>query len=67
MQMVQSYLHIEDPNLAPDVMFQRGEQVAQRVIDDLAAAVRSQPNGAFKAWLVQWGPAQRMRGSRRLA
>ena len=60
MQMVQSYLHIEDPNLAPDVMFQRGEQVAQRVIDDLAAAVRSQPNGAFKAWLVHW-LAQRMR------
>ena len=60
MQMVQSYLQIEDPNLAPDVMFQRGEKVAQRVIDDLAAAVRSQPNGAFKAWLVQW-LAQRMR------
>ena len=60
MQIVQSYLRIEDPNLAPDALFRRGDEVAQRVIAELAQAVRQQPNGALKAWLVRW-LAQRMR------
>lgn len=60
MQMVQSYLRITDPAQAPAAVFERGEAAAQRVIDDLAAAVRRQPNGAIKARLV-YALAQRMR------
>ncbi|MDQ3249878.1 MAG: PEP-utilizing enzyme, partial [Chloroflexota bacterium] len=60
MQMVQSYLHIDEPSQAPDLIFQRGEAVAQAVIDDLAAAVQRQPAGALKAWGVRW-LAYRMR------
>jgi len=54
MQMLQSYLRIEDPALAPDTVFQRGEVAAQAVLDDLVMALRQQPNGAFKAQLVAW-------------
>ncbi|MCE7982073.1 MAG: phosphoenolpyruvate synthase [Caldilinea sp. CFX5] len=60
MQILQSYLRIADPSQAPAAVFERGEAAAQRVIDDLAAAVRQQPNGAFKAKLV-YALAKRMR------
>lgn len=60
MQMLQSYLQITDPTQSPAAVFARGEAAAQRVIDDLAAAVRRQPNGAIKARLV-YALAQRMR------
>jgi rifampicin phosphotransferase len=60
MQMLQSYLRIADPAQAPAAVFERGEAAAQRVIDDLAAAVRQEPNGAFKARLV-YALAKRMR------
>ena len=54
MQMLQSYLRIEDPALAPDTVFQRGETAAQAVLDDLVMALCQQPNGALKAQLVAW-------------
>lgn len=54
MQMLQSYLRIEDPSQAPDAVFARGEEAAQRVIDDLTAALGGTPGSAFKAHLVQW-------------
>ena len=54
MQMLQSYLRIEDPALAPDTVFQRGEVAAQAVLDDLVMALCQQPNGALKAQLVAW-------------
>ncbi|CAN5596298.1 phosphoenolpyruvate synthase [soil metagenome] len=60
MQMVQSYLQIADPALAPDVMFRRGEAVAQQVIDDLITAVKREPGGGRKARLIGW-MAHRMR------
>jgi pyruvate,water dikinase len=60
MQMVQSYLRIEDPNAAPDAVFARGEAAAQAVIDDLAATVRKRPFGAARAKLV-YALAKRMR------
>ena len=60
MQMLQSYLRITDPAQAPAAVFARGEAAAQQVIDDLAATVRQQPNGALKAKLV-YALAKRMR------
>lgn len=60
MQMLQSYLRITDPAQAPTAVFQRGEAAAQQVLDDLAAALRHQPNGALKAKLV-YVLAERMR------
>lgn len=60
MQMLQSYLRITDPTQAPAAVFERGEAAAQRVIDDLAATVRREPNGARKAQLV-YALAKRMR------
>lgn len=60
MQMIQSYLRIDDPAQAPVAVFQRGEAAAQQVIDDLATAMHQQPHGALKAWLV-YALAKRMR------
>lgn len=60
LQMIQSYLRIDNADQAPDAVFARGEAAAQRVIDDLAIVVRREPNGALKARLV-YMLAQRMR------
>ncbi|MBW7883634.1 MAG: phosphoenolpyruvate synthase [Caldilineaceae bacterium] len=60
MQILQSYLRIEDENLAPDAVFARGEQVAAATLAELQAAVRRTPLGAAKARLVGW-VAARMR------
>ncbi len=60
MQMIQSYLRIDDPNQAPDAVFARGEMAAQTVIDELAAALRKRPTGALQARLV-YALAHRMR------
>ncbi|HSN74605.1 MAG TPA: PEP/pyruvate-binding domain-containing protein [Anaerolineae bacterium] len=42
-QVVQSYVRIDDPELAPDAVFRRGAAAAQTAIDRLAAAM---PNPA---------------------
>jgi len=39
MQVVQSYLQIEDPTQAPDHVFRQGAQAAQSAIDQLVAAM----------------------------
>lgn len=61
MQMVQNYLRIDDPQMAPDAVFGRGVTAAQATVDRLAAAARqSGPLGAFKERLVR-GMAYRAR------
>lgn len=60
MQTLQSYLRMDDSSQAPDALFRRGAARAEQAIADLAATVRTQPRGEFKAWLVCW-MAQRMR------
>jgi pyruvate,water dikinase len=59
MQMIQSYLQIDDPSQAPDAVFARGEAAAQAALDELAAALRQRPTGALQARLV-YALAQRM-------
>ncbi len=60
MQMVQSYLRINDPTQAPDAVFRRGEASAAKVLDELVAAVSTQPGGAIRVKAVRW-LAHRMR------
>ena len=61
MQMVQNYLRIDDPTMAPDAVFGRGVAAAQATVDRLAAAARqSGPLGFLKEWLVR-GMAYRAR------
>jgi pyruvate,water dikinase len=52
MQVLQSYLQIDDPALAPDVVFARGAAEAEAAIEPLAAAVRQTKFGRIKARLV---------------
>lgn len=59
-QMIQNYLHIEDPNQAPDVVFGRGTLAAQQVIDAYVAAAEKLPNGRWRAKMLRW-TAQRVR------
>jgi rifampicin phosphotransferase len=59
-QMIQNYLHIEDPNQAPDLVFSRGAVVAQQAIDAYVAAAKKMPNGWLYARLIRW-TAQRVR------
>ncbi len=49
---LQGYLQIA-PEVAPDVLFARGEQAAHAAIEKIAAQVRPQPGGWFKAKLVR--------------
>ncbi len=44
MQTVQSYLKINDPNMAPDAVFARGAVEAEAMIDPLATAVQRNSN-----------------------
>jgi pyruvate,water dikinase len=60
MQTLQSYLRLTDENLAPDVLFARGAQVAGAAIEQLVAAARRQPGGWLKEKLVR-GAARRVR------
>jgi phosphohistidine swiveling domain-containing protein len=60
MHTLQSYLHIEDGEQAPDVAFERGAAAALEGIQRLAADVRHSRGGWFKARLVRWA-ARRLR------
>jgi pyruvate,water dikinase len=60
LQVLQSYLQIEDPEQAPDRAFARGARAAETAIEELAAAVRRTRGGWFKARLVHWA-ARRLR------
>ncbi|MFZ1755926.1 MAG: PEP/pyruvate-binding domain-containing protein, partial [Caldilineaceae bacterium] len=54
MQMVQNYLRIEDPTMAPDAVFGRGVAAAQATVDRLVTAARqSGPLGFLKERLVR--------------
>jgi pyruvate,water dikinase len=54
MQVLQSYLTIDDPELAPDVVFKRGAQAAEEAAEYLVEAVRKLPGGRIKARLVRF-------------
>jgi pyruvate,water dikinase len=60
LQVLQSYLQIEDPERAPDLAFARGARAAEAAIEELAAAVRGTRGGWLKARLVHWA-ARRLR------
>jgi pyruvate,water dikinase len=59
MQTLQSYLQI-DQDSAPNVVFLRGQQAAEKAIEDLAQKVRRQRGGWLKEKLVR-GAARRVR------
>ena len=52
MQTLQSYLKIEDPVLAPDVVFKRGEESAAAAVAKLQAVARKTFGGRIKAWFI---------------
>lgn len=58
MQVLRSYLHIEDPSKAPDVVFERGAQAAHDAIDRLVVAARKEPGGRLRARLVRWAASR---------
>lgn len=60
MQTVQSYLQITDPDRAPDAVFKRGAESANRAVDQLAAAAGRRPGGWIKSRLVRFA-ARRIR------
>ncbi len=53
MQVLGSYIQIEDEQRAPDAVFRHGEQTAQQAIDSLAIGVRQAPGGWLKSRLVR--------------
>jgi len=60
MQAIQSYLQIDDPTLAPDAVFERGQQATRTEIERLVEALRCTRHGWVKARLARWA-ARRMR------
>lgn len=59
MQTLQSYLQIT-PDMAPDVLFERGAKAADEAIEKLALAARQQSGGWLKERMVR-GAARRIR------
>ena len=55
MQVLQSYLQIDDPDQAPDAVFARGTKAAEAAAETLITAVRQLPGGWLKARLVRFG------------
>ena len=55
MGVLQSYLQIDDPALAPDAVFKRGAEVAEEAAALLETEVRKLRFGHLKARLVQFG------------
>ena len=53
-QMLHSYLQIDRPEAAPDVVFARGAASAAKAVDELARLVRQEPGGWWKTHLVRW-------------
>ncbi|MEJ2746361.1 MAG: PEP/pyruvate-binding domain-containing protein [Anaerolineae bacterium] len=53
MQVLQSYLNITEPTMAPDAVFERGRQEAEAAIEPLATAVRHTRGGWLKSRLVR--------------
>lgn len=59
-QTLRSYLQIDNPSAAPDVMFEHGAATAQNAIDRLVQELRATRRGWLKAWLARWA-ARRVR------
>jgi phosphoenolpyruvate synthase/pyruvate phosphate dikinase len=59
-QALQSYLRIDDPEMAPDAVFERGKQHAEAEIERLVEVLRRDSGGRVKARLAR-GAARRMR------
>jgi pyruvate,water dikinase len=59
-QTLRSYVRIDDPDLAPDVVFERGRQAGEREVERLVAALRHTRGGRVKAGLAR-AAARRMR------
>jgi pyruvate,water dikinase len=55
MQVLQSYLQIDDPELAPDAVFARGAQAAEEAATLFEGEVRKLRFGHLKARLVRFG------------
>jgi pyruvate,water dikinase len=53
LQTLQSYLQIDDPQRAPDVVFARGRVEAERALEALAAGLRNTHFGRVKARFVR--------------
>lgn len=54
MQMLISYMQIDRPEAAPDVVFGRGGASAQKAVEELARLIRLEPGGWWKTHLVRW-------------
>ncbi|MEE8379466.1 MAG: PEP/pyruvate-binding domain-containing protein [Gammaproteobacteria bacterium] len=52
MQTLQTYLKIDDPKLAPDTVFKRGEESASAAVAKLQALARKTFGGRIKAWII---------------
>jgi pyruvate,water dikinase len=55
MGVLQSYLQIDDPNQAPDVVFAKGDEAATAAAKKLEDAVLQLPGGWIKGRLVRFG------------
>jgi pyruvate,water dikinase len=60
MQTLKSYVEIDDPDLAPNAVYERGRQAAEREVERLLAALRHTRGGWAKAGLAR-AAARRMR------
>jgi len=65
-EMLSSFLQIENTDQAPDVVFARGAQSAQKAVDRLAHAVRQTRRGWLKSRLLRFfaGRARQLMGAR---
>jgi pyruvate,water dikinase len=65
-EMLLSFLQIENAAQAPDVVFARGAQSAQKAIDQLAVSVRKSRHGWLRSRLVRFlaGRARQLLGAR---
>jgi pyruvate,water dikinase len=59
-QTLTSYLKLTDPNLAPDLVYERNAREAERLRDEYVARLRRTPWGAIRANLLG-GAIRRMR------
>ncbi len=54
MQVLQSYIQIKDPDMAPDAVFARSAKSAEQAAAHLESAVRQMHGGFIKARLLRW-------------
>ncbi len=54
MQVLQSYLRIQSPELAPDAVFARGAASAEAAIERLVQSARAASGGWWRAPVIRW-------------